>query len=216
MDISTKKGKYCDLKMEYKMLQKIMTEDLLSKGGGVDQPSLDHKVLLHFLITQEKANLPKYIFNHMLWALKESHNSNRKWIPYRRLIYEIFHQGGILKALKLSKVVNDDQMGTVTSKIINASTLRNMNLIKKEEFTKLKTGLQESFVVSNLMDNFPPICKQDPLDVQIYFVHDHWKNTGGTIRLDEVPEEMFGGTLPVAKKRKSKKKKETSEADDVE
>jgi len=38
-------------KMEYKMLQKIMTEDLLPKGGGVYQPSLDHRVLLHFLIT---------------------------------------------------------------------------------------------------------------------------------------------------------------------
>jgi len=124
-------------------------------------------VLLHFLITKEKANVPKYIFNHMLWALKESQNSNRSWIPYGRLLSEIFHQGGILKALKLPKVINDDQLGTVTGKIINASTLRNMNLIKKEEFTKLKTGLQQSFTVSNLMDNFPPICKQDPLDVQI-------------------------------------------------
>jgi len=28
---STKKGKYNDLRMEYKMLQKIMTEDLLPK-----------------------------------------------------------------------------------------------------------------------------------------------------------------------------------------
>jgi len=43
-----------------------------------------------------------------------------------------------------------------------------MSMIKKEEFKKLKTDLQESYAVSNLMDNFPPICKQDPLDVQIY------------------------------------------------
>jgi len=69
---STKKGKYSDLRMEYKKLQKIMTEDLLPKEGGVDQPSLDHRVLLHFLIKKEKANVPKYIFNHMMWALKES------------------------------------------------------------------------------------------------------------------------------------------------
>jgi len=61
-----KKGKYNDLRMEYKMLQKIMTEDLLPKGGGVDQPSLDHRVLLHFLIKKEKANVSKYIFNHMM------------------------------------------------------------------------------------------------------------------------------------------------------
>jgi len=139
----------------------------------VDQPSLDHRVFLHFLIKLEKANVPKYIFNHMLWALKESQNSNRSWIPYGRLLFEIFHQGGILRALKLSKVVNDKQLGTVTSKIINAGTLRKMHLIKKDEFTKLKTDLQESFVVSNLMDDFPPICKQDPIDVQTNCILDH-------------------------------------------
>jgi len=186
---STKKGKYSDLRMEYKMLQKIMTE--------------------------EKENVPKYIFNHMLWALKESQNSNRSWIPYGRLLFEIFYQGGILKTLKLSKVINDDQLGTVTGKIINASTLRNMNLIKKEEFTKLKTDLQESFIVSNLMDNFAPICKQDPLDVQIYYIHEHLKTTGEFIKLEDILEEMYGGTLSVARKRKSKKKA-TSEANNVE
>jgi len=69
---NTKKGKYSDLRIEYKKLQNIMTEDLLPKEGGVDQPSLDHRVLLHFLIKKEKANEPKYIFNHMMWALKES------------------------------------------------------------------------------------------------------------------------------------------------
>jgi len=118
-------------------------------------------------------------------------------------------------AIELSKVIDDDQLGTVTSKIINASTLRNINLIKKDEFIKLKIDLQESFAVSNLMNNFPPIYKQDPLDVQIYFIHEHLKTTGETIRLDYIPEEMYGGTLPVARKRKSKKKA-TSEADDVE
>jgi len=62
-----------------------------------------------------------------------------------------------------------------------------MNLIKREEFTKLKTNHQESFAVSNLMDNFPPICKQDPLDVQIYYIHEHLKTTGETIRLEGIP-----------------------------
>jgi len=76
---STKKGKYYDLKMEYKLLLKIMNENLLPKGGGGDQPSLEHRVFLHF-------------FSHMIWALKESQNSNRSWIPYGRLLSEIFHQ----------------------------------------------------------------------------------------------------------------------------
>jgi len=78
-----------------------MSENLLPKGGGVDQPSLEHIVFLHFLITLKMTNVPKYIFNHMLWALKESQDSNRSWIPYGILLSEIFHEGGILKAIKL-------------------------------------------------------------------------------------------------------------------
>jgi len=120
-----------------------------------------------------------------------------------------------LKALKLSKVVNDDQLGTVTGKNISARTLRKMNMIKKEEYIKLKTDLQESFVVSNLMDDFLPICKQDPNDVKTYFIYDHWEKTGETIKFDDVLEKMYGGALPVARKRKSNKMA-TLEADDDE
>jgi len=96
---NTQKGKYCDLKMEYKLLLKIQNENLPPKGGGGDQPSLDHRVFLHFVMTEEKANMPKYIFKHMIKALKESQISKRTWVPYGRLLSEIFHQGGILKAL---------------------------------------------------------------------------------------------------------------------
>jgi len=39
---STKKGKYCDVSMEHKLLLKIQNQNLLPKGGGGDQPSLDH------------------------------------------------------------------------------------------------------------------------------------------------------------------------------
>ena len=90
-----------------------------------------------------------------------------------------------------------------------------MSLIKKEEFKRLKTGLQESYAASNLMDNFPPIYKQDPLDVQIYYFSEHLKTTGESIILDDIPEEIFGGNLHVARKRKSKKNA-TLEANDVE
>jgi len=62
-----------------------------------------------------------------------------------------------------------------------------MSLIKKEEFKRMKTELQESYAISNLMDNFPPICKQDPLDVQIYYIHDHLKTTGESIILEDIP-----------------------------
>jgi len=60
--------------------------------------------------------------------------------------------------------------------------------------------------MSNLMDDFAPICKQDPLDVQMNYIKDHFATTGKVIRLEDVPETMYGGALPVAKSRKTKRK----------
>jgi len=67
-----KKGAYSDLTMEKKLLLKIQNENLLPKGGGADQPSLEHRVFLHYFITKEKANVPKYIFKYMIKTLRES------------------------------------------------------------------------------------------------------------------------------------------------
>ena len=78
-------------------------------------------------------------------------------MPYGRLLSEIFHQGGMLKVLKLSKVVDDNQLGTVVGKYINGSTLYNMHLVKTT--IKMDIDLQESNILSNLMDNSHPIFK---------------------------------------------------------
>jgi len=134
-------------------------------------------VFLHFFIKKEKANVPKYIFKHMIKTLRESQLNNRVLVPYGRLISEILYQGGILKALEDTKVFTYQQLGIVTGKIINGSTLGNMKLIKQEDIKKLDTDMKESRVSSNLMENFPPICNQDPLGVQLYFIHDYLKIT---------------------------------------
>jgi len=81
-----KKGSYSNLSMEEKMILKIQNENLLPKGGGSYQPSLEHRVFLHFFLKKEKANVPKYIFKHMIKTIKESQLNNRSWIPYGRLI----------------------------------------------------------------------------------------------------------------------------------
>jgi len=198
---NTKKGKYCDLSMEHKLLLKIQNENLLPKGSGGDQPSLDHKVFLHFFMTKEKANVPKYIFRHMIKTLKDSQTINRCWVPYGRLLSEIFHQGGILDAIKTSKVSDDKQLDTVTGKVINGGTLRHMKLIKKADYKKLATYLKESEAVSYLMVDFPPICMQDPLDIGVSYILKHYETTGETIRMEDVPETMFGGALPIASKK---------------
>jgi len=203
---SKKKGSYNNLSMEKKMMLNIQNENLLPKGGGFNQPSLEHRVFLHFFIKKEKDNVLKYIFKHMIKTLKESQLINRARIPYGRLISKIFNQGGLLRGLSETRGFTNDMLGTVTSKIINESTLGNMRLIKPEAITKLETDLKESRVSSNLMEGFPPICKQDPLDVQLFYIHDHLQSTGEEIQLEDIPEEMYGGNVKVAKSRKTKRK----------
>jgi len=81
-----------------------------------------------------------------------------------------------------------------------------MTLIKKDAYKKLETDMKESRAISNLMENFPPIYKRDPLDVKLYYIHDHLKRTRENIQLEDIPEVMYGGALPVAKSRKTKRK----------
>ncbi|KEH27995.1 hypothetical protein MTR_5g056945 [Medicago truncatula] len=144
---NTKKGAYFYLSMENKMLLKIQNENLLPKGGGSDQPSLEQKIFLHYFITKAKANVPRYIFKHIMKELRESQEHNKCWVPYGRLISEILHQVGILKALQEVNFFSDEQLDTETGKFINGKTLRNMNLIGKNAYTKLSTDLKEYDVV---------------------------------------------------------------------
>ena len=204
---NTTKGKYSELSMRTKMLLKIQNENLLPKGSGGDKPSLDHKVFLHFFLTREKANVPKYIFRHMIRNLKDSQTINRNCIPYGRLILEILHQGGILKALKKVNYFTDAQLGTVIGKIINGGTLKHMKLIRKEDHKVFSTDLKKSSVISNLMDDFPPICKQDPLEVRVMYMKEYFEMTGETIKISDILDEMYGGALSIAKSRKSLKRK---------
>jgi len=195
--------------MQKKMLLKIQFENLLPKGGGSDQPSLAHKVFIHHIIHGEKVNLPRYIFKYMVKELWKSQNEDRFWVLYRRLLCEIFHQGGIIKALSQTRFYTDQMLETVVGKVINGKTLKNMQLIKV--FTPLSSDMSESMVVSDLMANFPPICKKDSLAVQMALLSDHFANTGERIGLNEVPEGMPGSKLPVEKGRKAKRKELTQE-----
>jgi len=206
---SSTKGKYKDMDMRTRMLLKIQSENLLPKGSGGDKPSLDHKVFLHFFFTRERANVPKYIFKHLIKSLEDSQTIKKNFVPYGRLRSEIFHQFGVLDALKNVNCFTDAQLGTVAGRIINGATLVTMKLISKEDHQELSTELKESSVISNLMDDFPPICKQDPLEVRVLFIKEYYEMTGQVIKISDIPDEMYRGALPNARNRKSLKRKLT-------
>ena len=120
-----------------------------------------------------------------------------------------FHQIGVLDALKSVNCYTDAQLSTVTGRIINGATLVTMKLIRKEDHQELSTDLKESSVISNLMDDFPPICKQDHLEVRVMFIKEYYEMTGQIIKINDIPDEMYDGTLPIARNRKSLKRKMT-------
>jgi len=141
--------------------------------------------------------------------LRDSQTIKKNIVPYDRLLLEIFHQGGILNALKNVNCFTDAQLGTVTGRIINGATLVTMKLIRKEDHKEFSTDLKESSVISNLMDDFPPICKQDTLEVRVMFIKEYIEAIGHIIKISDIPDEMYGGALPIAKNRKSLKRKMT-------
>ena len=103
---------------QHRMLLKFMTECFFQKGGGSDQPSIDHKKDTSDASATEK-------------DLKEGIRSKRKQIPCGRLLSEIFTQGKILEILRRSNLASDQVLRTKTGKMINGKTLQNMKIIKK-------------------------------------------------------------------------------------
>ena len=111
--------KLVDMEGNHRMLLKFITYCFFQKGGGSDQPSLDHKLVLYFLAAFQKINLPRYLMHHLCWAIKEGIKGKRKQVPYGRLLSEIFSQGRLLETLRISKLASDRALGTTTGKIIN-------------------------------------------------------------------------------------------------
>jgi len=147
--------KLVDIDGQHRMLLKFMTECFFQKGGGSDQPSVDHKLVLYFLASFNKINLPKYLMHHLCWAINEGIRGKRKQIPCGRLLSEIFIQGKLLEIFRRNNLASDQALRTKTGKMINDKTLQNMKIIKK--FSPSEKDLKESTAPTKLMKDFPPI-----------------------------------------------------------
>jgi len=218
--------KMVNIDNSHRMLLKFLTECFLQKGGGSDQPSADHKLVLYFLASFNKINLPKYIMHHLCWAIKEGIRSKRKQIPCGRLLSEIFTQGKVLEILKKNDLVSDSFLGTRTGKIINGKTLQNMKIIKK--FSPDEKDLKESTAQTKLMKDFPSILQERNHEFLSKLVAESVKESG--IFLDaEDSETPDDAPLTVRRKRTAsdagseaieaqtkKSKKDASEASNTE
>jgi len=194
-DLATK---LVNIDNNHRMLLKFLSEYFLQKGGGSDQPSADHKLVLYFFASFNKINLPRYIMHHLCWAIKEGIRSKRKQIPCGRLLSEIFTQGKILEILRRSNLASDQVLRTKTGKMINGKTLQNMKIIKK--FSPNEKDLKESTALAKLMTDFPPIYQERNSEALAKLVADYAKESG--IRMDsEAPAAVTEVPLQVRRKR---------------
>jgi len=151
--------KLVEMDIEHRVLLKIINECFFQKGGGADQPNLDHKLVLYFLAGFQPINLPRYIMHHLCWAIKEASKGKRKQVPYGRLLSEIFCQGGVLKTLDTFNLVLDRVLGITTGRMINGKSLFNMKAI--EIILTDSRDLKESEAPSQTIRDFPSILKEN-------------------------------------------------------
>jgi len=191
--------KLVDIDGHHRMLLKFMTECFFQKGGGSDQPSVDHKLVLYFLAAYDKINLPKYLMHHLCWAVKEGIRGKRKKIPCGRLLSEIFTQGKLLQTLRRNKLASEKALGTVTGKIINGKTLQNMKIIKK--FSPNEKELKDYVVQTELMRDFPHIHNERNHEVLAELIAGYVKESGGIILDNDTPDVPDEAPLRIRGKR---------------
>jgi hypothetical protein len=184
-------AKYVDMEDNHRMLLKFITDCFFQRGGGSDQPNLDPKLVLYFLVAFQKINLPRYLMHHLCWAIKEGINKNRKQVPYGRLLSEIFYQGKLLEILGRFKPVSDSCFKITTSeKIINSRTLFYMNIIK--EVSLDEKGLEKSTAETELMVDFPSISKDNNPEVLAGCIVAHARESNVNIEDENVPDAPEG------------------------
>jgi len=191
--------KLVDIEGQHRMLLKFMTECFFQMGGGSDQPSNDHKLVLYFLASFNKINLPRYIMHHLCWAIKEGIRSKRKQIPCGRLLSETFIQGKILEILKNNNLASDQILRTKTGKMINGKTLQNMKIIKK--FSPTEKDLKESTAPTKLKTDFPPIYQERNSEALAKLVAEYAKDSSIRMDIDVPAAAATEAPLQVRRKR---------------
>jgi len=116
---------------------------------------------------------------------------------------EIFHQSGLLKAIKFTGVASYHDLGTCTGRIIIGRMLGYMRIIDPSKVTVLETDVKESEIISDLMVDFLYISKEDPPYVLAANVYQHYQDTRDVIAYNHIPPKL-NVPLEIARKRRTK------------
>ena len=71
---------------------KLVLSNFLPRGINQDLLRYDDQVFIYLLMNDTRVNLPQSIFNYLWKSIYESRNQTKSYIPFGRVLYEIFIQ----------------------------------------------------------------------------------------------------------------------------
>jgi len=114
--------------------------------------------------------LSTYSGIYMINTLKGSQTIKWCWVPYGRLLSEIFHQGGILDAIRKANVSYDKQLAQLLARW-SMVALSGIWSSWRKKTTKSWLQIWRSLKLYPIRwKSFPSICMQDPLDLRVSYI----------------------------------------------
>ncbi|KAK2369120.1 hypothetical protein QL285_082273 [Trifolium repens] len=205
-------GKLKFMKHQFGFAFRVFLASIVTREGGLDTISIQHKHFIWFLYKKVKINLAKTLFEHLCLTITKSRAKSPSNIHHPRLISELIRQTkltDILSAREKLRVFN-------TAKY-DANVLVNMKKKTKDEIIKVKTPLQAIYEKYFWCDGFPTISEHDNEEVIKNFLEIVRRETG--VRMPRkffvsVPNwDIFKGPKEITRSRKQPR---TTEQDIVE
>ncbi|KAK2390874.1 hypothetical protein QL285_064384 [Trifolium repens] len=205
-------GKLKFMKHQFGFAFRVFLASIVTREGGLDTISIQHRHFIWFLYKKVKINLAKTLFEHLCLTITKSRAKSPSNIHHPRLISELIRQTkltDILSAREKLRVFN-------TAKY-DANVLVNMKKKTKDEIIKVKTPLQAIYEKYFWCDGFPTISEYDNEEVIKNFLEIVRRETG--VRMPRkfvvsVPNwDIFKGPKEITRSRKQPR---TTEQDIVE
>ena len=154
-----KDAKPSEMEIHNRMLVKFSNDCFFQRAGGSDQPNNQQKLAIYFMTNLEKINFPRYVMDHLCWAINEGTIKGRKQVPYGRLLSEIFHQGRVLDFLRNTRSASDKCFEVSTAeRTISSRSLFSMKFIKKAP--ENEKWLEMTTEETEIIRNFPSIFEE--------------------------------------------------------
>jgi hypothetical protein len=159
-----KDAKPSEMKIHNRMLVKFSNDCFFQRAGGSDQPNNQQKLAIYFMAILDKINFPRYVMDHLCWAINEGTVRGRKQVPYGRLLSEIFYQGRVVDFLKKTRSASDSCFEVSTAeRTISSRSLCSMRFIK--ETPEDEKWLEMTTAETKIIRDFPSIFEESNPDI---------------------------------------------------